>query len=67
MPYLVFDRGCRGSQARSSDIGQARDPMAGKSPPLASGGLGIFYAGFPEGDATGRNLNYWALWTGYKF
>ena len=29
---------------------------------------GIFYAGkFVKESQPGRNLNYWALWTGYKF
>jgi hypothetical protein len=29
---------------------------------------GIFYAGkFVKESQSGRNLNYWALWTGYKF
>jgi hypothetical protein len=29
---------------------------------------GIFYAGkFLKEESPGRNLNYWALWTGYKF
>ena len=29
---------------------------------------GIFYAGkFVEESQPGRNLNYWALWAGYKF
>ena len=29
---------------------------------------GIFYAGkFVKASQSGRNLNYWALWTGYKF
>ena len=29
---------------------------------------GTFYAGkFVKDSQPGRNLNYWALWTGYKF
>jgi hypothetical protein len=29
---------------------------------------GIFYAGkFVKESQSGRNLNYWALWAGYKF
>jgi hypothetical protein len=29
---------------------------------------GIFYAGkFVKESQPGRNLNYWALWAGYKF
>jgi hypothetical protein len=29
---------------------------------------GIFYAGkFLKETQPGRNLNYWALWAGYKF
>jgi hypothetical protein len=29
---------------------------------------GIFYAGeFPKQTQPSRNLNYWALWAGYKF
>jgi len=29
---------------------------------------GIFYAGkFVKESQAGRNLNYWALWAGYKF
>ena len=32
------------------------------------GDYGIFYAGsFLKETQPGRNLNYWALWTGYKF
>jgi hypothetical protein len=32
------------------------------------GDYGIFYAGkFVKQSQPGRNLNYWALWTGYKF
>ena len=32
------------------------------------GDYGIFYAGsFIKQTQPGRNLNYWALWTGYKF
>ena len=32
------------------------------------GDYGIFYAGkFVKESQAGRNLNYWALWTGYKF
>jgi len=29
---------------------------------------GVFFAGpFLKETGPGRNLNYWALWTGYKF
>lgn len=34
----------------------------------AQADYGIFYAGkFLQQESPGRNLNYWALWTGYKF
>ena len=34
----------------------------------AQADYGIFYAGkFLKQESPGRNLNYWALWTGYKF
>jgi hypothetical protein len=34
----------------------------------AQADYGIFYAGkFLKAESPGRNLNYWALWMGYKF
>ena len=34
----------------------------------AQADYGIFYAGkFLKETQPGRNLNYWALWVGYKF
>src|SRR5258705_4258031 len=38
------------------------------SHPYFQGGYGIFYPGrFLKETQPGRNLNYWALWVGYKF
>jgi len=42
--------------------------LASKSSPLVSGRLRNFYAGYFEKESQpARNLNYWALWAGYKF
>ena len=51
----------RGAQAGDGD------PMAKDPTLVVSGRLRHFlHRAVPETDAAGRNLNYWALWTGYK-
>ena len=57
-----------GSRARFVGNRPGRDPLASKPSFMVSGRLRDFLRRkFLKQTQPGRNLNYWALWTGYKF